>query len=344
MTTTDSDGSARGGAHVPAGFLWGAATAAYQIEGAATTDGRGPSVWDTFSHTPGKVRGGDTGDIACDFYHRSDEDLDLLQTLGLTRSASRSPGRASSRRAVARSTSAGSTSTARSSTACARARSRRRSRSITGTCRRRSRMRAAGPTATPRSASPSTPRSSPRRSATSARCGSRSTSPRSSRTGLPDRDARARPHRRRARRGGDPPPAARPRPRARAPAQLASQRRTVGIALDIHPIRALDPAPRRPRPCSTPSRTGSSSTRSCTGATRRRRARTCCRRHRCPRRRHGADQRADRLPRRQLLLAARTSSAPHPAGASADEAPAAGATTWSCSIRRAPAAHHDWAG
>ena len=46
----------------PGGFIWGAATAAYQIEGAAGADGRGPSVWDTFSHTPGKVRGGDTGD------------------------------------------------------------------------------------------------------------------------------------------------------------------------------------------------------------------------------------------------------------------------------------------
>src|ERR1700744_6422915 len=67
----------------PAGFTWGAATAAYQIEGAATVDGRGPSVWDTFSHTPGKVRGGDTGDIACDFYNRSEADLDLVKSLGM---------------------------------------------------------------------------------------------------------------------------------------------------------------------------------------------------------------------------------------------------------------------
>ena len=54
----------------PEGFIWGASTAAYQIEGAAGVDGKGPSVWDTFSHTPGKVRGGDTGDVACDSYHR----------------------------------------------------------------------------------------------------------------------------------------------------------------------------------------------------------------------------------------------------------------------------------
>jgi len=67
----------------PAGFTWGAATAAYQIEGATDVDGRGPSVWDTFSHTPGNVRGGDNGDIACDSYHRYPEDADLLRSLGL---------------------------------------------------------------------------------------------------------------------------------------------------------------------------------------------------------------------------------------------------------------------
>jgi beta-glucosidase len=68
----------------PAGFTWGAATAAYQIEGATDADGRGPSVWDTFSRTPGKVRGGDTGDIACDSYRRYPEDADLLGSLGLS--------------------------------------------------------------------------------------------------------------------------------------------------------------------------------------------------------------------------------------------------------------------
>ncbi len=65
----------------PAGFVWGTATAAYQIEGAASEDGRGPSIWDTFSHTPGKVAGGDTGDVACDHYHRLEQDLDLMAEL-----------------------------------------------------------------------------------------------------------------------------------------------------------------------------------------------------------------------------------------------------------------------
>jgi beta-glucosidase len=68
----------------PEGFTWGASTAAYQIEGAAGTDGRTPSVWDTFSHTPGKVRGGDTGDVACDSYHRYREDVALMASLGLS--------------------------------------------------------------------------------------------------------------------------------------------------------------------------------------------------------------------------------------------------------------------
>jgi beta-glucosidase len=67
----------------PEGFLWGTATASYQIEGAVNEDGRGTSIWDTFSHTPGKVYRGDTGDIACDHYHRLEEDLDLMADLGL---------------------------------------------------------------------------------------------------------------------------------------------------------------------------------------------------------------------------------------------------------------------
>jgi beta-glucosidase len=67
----------------PPGFLWGAATAAYQIEGAAHEDGRGESVWDRFCATPGKVRNGDTGDVACDFYHRHAGDVALMRELGL---------------------------------------------------------------------------------------------------------------------------------------------------------------------------------------------------------------------------------------------------------------------
>jgi len=68
---------------LPADFVWGAATAAYQIEGAVDEDGRAPSIWDTFSHTPGKVDGGDTGDVACDHYHRTGEDLGLMKALDL---------------------------------------------------------------------------------------------------------------------------------------------------------------------------------------------------------------------------------------------------------------------
>jgi beta-glucosidase len=68
---------------MPAGFLWGAATAAYQVEGAVTEDGRGPSIWDTFGHTPGRVAGGDTGDVAVDHYHRYPGDVALMADLGL---------------------------------------------------------------------------------------------------------------------------------------------------------------------------------------------------------------------------------------------------------------------
>lgn len=67
----------------PSDFRWGAATAAYQIEGAASEGGRGPSIWDTFGHTPGLTLHGDTGDVACDHYHRWDRDLDLLIELGI---------------------------------------------------------------------------------------------------------------------------------------------------------------------------------------------------------------------------------------------------------------------
>jgi beta-glucosidase len=67
----------------PPEFIFGSATASYQIEGAATEDGRGPSIWDTFSHTPGKTWNGDTGDVAADHYHRLESDLDLMASLGL---------------------------------------------------------------------------------------------------------------------------------------------------------------------------------------------------------------------------------------------------------------------
>ncbi|MEU3918728.1 GH1 family beta-glucosidase [Streptomyces sp. NPDC029004] len=67
----------------PSAFLWGTATAAYQIEGAVREGGRTPSIWDTFSHTPGKVEGGDTGDTAVDHFHRRAEDVALMADLGV---------------------------------------------------------------------------------------------------------------------------------------------------------------------------------------------------------------------------------------------------------------------
>jgi beta-glucosidase len=84
MTASSHDTRpAASAAAFPDHFLFGSATAAYQIEGAAHEDGRGPSIWDTFSHTPGRVLHGDTGDVACDHYHRLDADLDLMARLGL---------------------------------------------------------------------------------------------------------------------------------------------------------------------------------------------------------------------------------------------------------------------
>jgi beta-glucosidase len=59
----------------PQDFMWGAATAAYQIEGASRVDGKGESIWDRFARTPDKVQNGDTGDVACDSYHRYAEDI-----------------------------------------------------------------------------------------------------------------------------------------------------------------------------------------------------------------------------------------------------------------------------
>lgn len=74
---------AQGTAAFPPDFLWGCSTSSYQIEGAVAADGRGPSVWDAFSHTPGKVVNGDTGDVACDHYHRYLEDVALMARAGM---------------------------------------------------------------------------------------------------------------------------------------------------------------------------------------------------------------------------------------------------------------------
>src|SRR5262245_24866075 len=64
-------------------FRWGVATSAYQIEGAASEDGRTPSIWDTFCRKPGAVAGGDHGDVACDHYHRMPEDVAMIKSLGV---------------------------------------------------------------------------------------------------------------------------------------------------------------------------------------------------------------------------------------------------------------------
>jgi len=70
----------------PKGFQWGTASASYQIEGAWNEDGKGESIWDRFCHTPGKIKNGDTGDVACDYYHRYREDIALMAELGLNAS------------------------------------------------------------------------------------------------------------------------------------------------------------------------------------------------------------------------------------------------------------------
>jgi len=80
MTATATGRRAAG---FPPGFLWGTAAAAYQIEGAWDEDGRGPSIWDTFVRLRGRVEGGDTGDVACDHYHRWHDDIGLMRRLGL---------------------------------------------------------------------------------------------------------------------------------------------------------------------------------------------------------------------------------------------------------------------
>src|SRR6201987_2978582 len=73
----------RGNGPFPPGFIWGTATSSYQIEGAVKEDGRGPSIWDTFSHTPGKIGDGTNGDRANEHYHRYKEDVRLIKDLGV---------------------------------------------------------------------------------------------------------------------------------------------------------------------------------------------------------------------------------------------------------------------
>jgi beta-glucosidase len=83
MTAPQAEPRDAGAAPFPDDFTWGVATASYQIEGAVSEDGRAPSIWDTFSHTPGAVLNGDTGDVADDHYHRYPEDVALMASLGV---------------------------------------------------------------------------------------------------------------------------------------------------------------------------------------------------------------------------------------------------------------------
>lgn len=82
FTRTSSTFQTAPGAVFPKGFWWGTATASYQVEGAWNVDGKGESIWDRFAHTPGKVKDGDTGDVADDHYHRYREDVRLMNVLG----------------------------------------------------------------------------------------------------------------------------------------------------------------------------------------------------------------------------------------------------------------------
>ena len=156
-------------------FVWGASTSSYQIEGATDEDGRGPSIWDVFSRTSGRIRNGDTGDVACDHYHRSREDVALLARGGFSayrfsvawpRVLPEGTGAVNARgldfydRLV--------------DDLLARA-TRRGSASITGTCRRRCRSAAAGSIATAQAGSPTTRASSRRGSATASSTGPCST-------------------------------------------------------------------------------------------------------------------------------------------------------------------------
>src|SRR3569832_235327 len=82
-SSQDSAPRANTGREFPPGFIWGTATASYQGEGAVKEDGRGPSIWETFSHTPGKVNSNSTGDVANDHYHLYKSDVQLMKALGV---------------------------------------------------------------------------------------------------------------------------------------------------------------------------------------------------------------------------------------------------------------------
>ena len=118
----DAKAGAGKGTPFPKDFAWGAATASYQIEGAANEDGRGPSVWDVFCKKKGAVFEGHTGESPCDHYHRYKDDVALMQDAGrASRTDSACRGRACCRTASAPSTARASISTTACSTSCAKA-------------------------------------------------------------------------------------------------------------------------------------------------------------------------------------------------------------------------------
>ena len=169
--TVDTD-PARLAQPFPADFGWGFAASAYQIEGAAAEDGRGPSIWDTFARQPGAIADGSTGDVACDHYHRYAEDVRLMADLGarayrfsvelVAGSADGNRGRQPARPRLLR---------APRRRAAWRRASSRSSTCSTGTCRRRCRIAAASPTRRSWAGSPTTPRCSRRAWATGSRIG-----------------------------------------------------------------------------------------------------------------------------------------------------------------------------
>jgi hypothetical protein len=139
----------------PNGFIWGAATAAYQIEGAWTEDGKGESIWDRFSHTPGKVKGASTGDVTCDSYHRYKEDIALLKAMNLTSYRfSISWPRIQPDGSGARPIQRASITTSASPTRRSKQKFARSQRSTTGISRKSWKKPAAGPTAISPLASP----------------------------------------------------------------------------------------------------------------------------------------------------------------------------------------------
>src|SRR5262245_730424 len=82
MTKPESTGPSGAALQFPNGFYWGTATSSYQIEGAWNEDGKGPSIWDKYAHTPGKIANGDTGGLATDHYHRYKGDFALMRSIG----------------------------------------------------------------------------------------------------------------------------------------------------------------------------------------------------------------------------------------------------------------------